>query len=117
DNPIHLMGAIGDAHFFVVVQPPTGPLRLRFFAHRGGGFVDLGTTELGEDAFLSAHPVDARRHLLGFRPTNSGEIFRYRLLVRDGDVLTLGPAVLRPAGSAFTGLSSSESQADPALFR
>jgi cysteine-rich repeat protein len=117
DNPIHLMGAIGDAHFFVVVSPPSGPLRLRFFAHRGGAFVDLGTTELGVDAFLSGHPVDARRHILGFRSDNSGEPFRYRLLLRDGDTLALGPALERPAGSAFPGLSPDESQTDPALFR
>jgi cysteine-rich repeat protein len=117
DNPIQLAGAIGEEHFFLVVADRANGLHLRFFAVRGGAFVDLGTTDLGDDAFLSAHPVDERRHLLGFRTGNSGEPFRYRLLVRDGDALALGPPLSRPAPRDFSGLSPSESQADPALLR
>jgi len=111
------MGGIGAADSFAGLAAPDFGLHLRFFAFRAGTFVDLGATDLGADAFLSAHPVDSRRHLLGFRTGDSAQPYRYRLLLRAGDTLSLGAAVTRPASSAFPGLASGESQADPALFR
>lgn len=122
DNPIMLMGALGPAHFFVVLNLPGYRAVLRLFAWRGGAFVDLGETPLvagatftQTPAFFGGHPVDDTRHLLGYRERDSGQPFRYRLIVRSGDAVSFGPAVTRP--SAFTGLATGESQADPALVR
>lgn len=122
DNPIVLTGSLGPEHFFVVVMLPGGAMSLRLFARRGGVFVDLGATPLAAggtftDAPMSfsAHPVDDTRHLLGYRERDTGQPFRYRLIVRTGDTIRFGAPVTRP--STFPGLSSGESQADPALMR
>ena len=122
DNPILLMGSLGPEHFFVVLNLPDYRASLRLFARRAGAFVDLGATALiagatfpQNPAFFSGHPVDDTRHLLGYRHSDSGGPFLYRLIIRSGDTIRFGPVAIRP--SAFPGLSASESQSDPALLR
>lgn len=122
DNPIMLMGSLGPEHFFVVLNLPSFRSTLRLFAWRGGAFVDLGETPLvagstftQTPSFFTGHPVDATRHLLGYRERDSGQPFRYRLIIRAGDTIRFGTPVVRP--STFSGLAAGESQSDPALFR
>ncbi len=123
DNPLRLMGSLGEAHFFIIVGLPGYAHVTRYFKVVSGSFVDIGSATYGgtdfggPPAFFHGHPVDATRHLLGYRETNSGEPVQYRLIIRDADSFSLGAPVARPPPSAFTGLSTSESQADPALVR
>lgn len=123
DNPLRLIGSLGEAHFFVIVGLPGYTHVTRYFKVVSGSFVDIGSATYGgtdfggPPAFFQGHPVDATRYLLGYREDNSGQPVQYRLIIRDADSFSLGAPVTRPPPSAFTGLSTSESQADPALVR
>lgn len=105
---LDLMGAFGSTHFVVARRNAAGQYWVDLLARSEfNTFTTAGWSPPGIHE-LMGHPVDDTRYIFRRRVVEAPHDVRYNLLLRNGNSLSLGPNLKRPAPSEFAGTPPAE---------